>query len=74
MKTYAGNGCTDPFILDDLALIGGEGSVSRPGRFTPVTHWIGSWVGARAGEDDVERKQILPPTGTQNATSRPSSL
>jgi hypothetical protein len=36
------------------------------GRFTPVvralgTHWLGGWVGSRAGLDDVEkRKSTLP--------------
>jgi hypothetical protein len=29
------------------ALVGGERLASRPGRFTPGTHWIGSWVGPR---------------------------
>jgi hypothetical protein len=43
------------------ALIGGEWSTSRPGRFTPGeiaprTHWIGGWVDLRAGLDDVKRK------------------
>jgi hypothetical protein len=41
------------------ALVGGEWSALRPGRFTPgetapSIHWIGSWVGLRAGLDDVE--------------------
>jgi hypothetical protein len=41
------------------ALVGGEWSASRPGRFipggkAPVTHWIGRWVGPRAGLDDME--------------------
>jgi hypothetical protein len=39
-------------------LDGGEWSVSRPGRFTPRergpgTHWIGGWVGPRAGLDTL---------------------
>jgi hypothetical protein len=38
------------------ALAGGEWSASRPGRSTsgekaPGTHWIGGWVGPRAGLD-----------------------
>jgi hypothetical protein len=42
------------------ALDGGEWSTSRPGRFTPGerdpgTHWIGGWVGLRAGLDDLEK-------------------
>jgi hypothetical protein len=40
------------------ALDGGEWSVSRLGRFitgekVPDTHWIGNWVGPRAGLDAV---------------------
>jgi hypothetical protein len=46
------------------ALAGGEWSVSRPGRFTPGerapgTHWVGGWVGPRAGLDDVEKRKFL---------------
>jgi hypothetical protein len=41
------------------ALVGGECSASRPGRFTsgeraPGTHCLGSWVDPRAGLDDME--------------------
>jgi hypothetical protein len=53
MKTYGG---VDVYIHIFLAsaLVGGEWSASRPGRFTPGerapgTHWIGEWVGPRAG-------------------------
>jgi hypothetical protein len=60
MKTYSG--CTDPSILDSV-LDGGEWSASRPGRSTPDTHWIGRWVGTRAGLDDAERRKILPVPG-----------
>jgi hypothetical protein len=43
------------------ALVGGEGSASRPGRFTPGegapgTHWIGGWVEPRNSLDDVEKR------------------
>jgi hypothetical protein len=43
-----------------LALDGGEWSVSRHGRFipgerAPGTHWIGSYLGTRAGFDAVEK-------------------
>jgi hypothetical protein len=56
------------------ALVGGEWSASRPCRFTPrvkapSTHWIGGWVGPRAGLDDVEK--ILDPTGTRTPTPQP---
>jgi len=41
-----------------LALDGGEWSASRPGHFAPGvrahgTHWIGDWVGPRAGLNAV---------------------
>jgi hypothetical protein len=40
-----------------------EWSASRPGRFTPregtpVTNWIGGWVGPRAGLDAVVKRKI----------------
>jgi hypothetical protein len=42
------------------ALVGGEWSASRNGRFTPGesapgTLWIGGWVDPRAGVDDMEK-------------------
>jgi len=45
------------------ALDGGEWSASCPGRFTPTerascTHWIGDWVGPRAGLDAVVKRKI----------------
>jgi hypothetical protein len=45
------------------ALDGGEWSDSRPGRFTskertPVTHWIGGWVGPRTVLDAVVKRKI----------------
>jgi hypothetical protein len=45
------------------ALDGREWSASRPGRFNPterapVTHWIGGWVGPRAGLDAVVKRKI----------------
>jgi hypothetical protein len=56
------------------ALVGGEGSPTRPGRFTPRgerapdTHWIGGWVGPRTGLDDAERRKILFLTGLELRT------
>jgi hypothetical protein len=41
-------------------LDGGECSASRPCRFSPRTHWIGDWVGPRAGLDAVTRKIPSP--------------
>jgi hypothetical protein len=42
------------------ALVAGEWSPSRPGRFTskeraPGTRWIGRWVGPRASLDYMEK-------------------
>jgi hypothetical protein len=46
------------------ALVGGEWSASRPGCFTlgeraPGTHWIGGWVGPRAGLGDMEKRKFF---------------
>jgi hypothetical protein len=41
-------------FLQESALDGGEWSSSRPGHFTPGTHWIGDCVGLRGGLDAVE--------------------
>jgi hypothetical protein len=47
-----------------MALDGGKWSASRSGRFTlreraPGTHWIGDWVGPRAGLDTVKQKYLV---------------
>jgi hypothetical protein len=54
------------------ALNEGEWSASRPGRFTPSeidpgTHWIGGWMGPRAGLDAVVKRKIPspPPPGIE---------
>jgi hypothetical protein len=54
------------------ALVTGEWSASRPVRFTPGekvsgTHWIGGWVGPRAGLDYMEK--IRDPNGTRTGRS-----
>jgi hypothetical protein len=60
-----------------LALDGGEWSASRPGRFTPWgnasgTHWIGGWVGPKAGLDAVVKRKIPSPCQDWNPqTSSP---
>jgi hypothetical protein len=53
MKIYGGVDVQIQVFLTS-ALVGGEWSASRPARFTagertPGTHWIGGWVGPRAG-------------------------
>jgi hypothetical protein len=54
-----------------LALDGGEWSVSCPGCFTPRErapgmHWIGCWVGLRAGLDTVLKRKISSPHQDSN--------
>jgi hypothetical protein len=73
MKAYWGNGAIAPRILD--LIIRWEWSASRPGCFTPRerapgTHWIGDWVGTRAGLYAVLRRKI--PSPYQDSHSRSS--
>jgi ribosome modulation factor len=51
MKTYGG-GTDAPFWIS--ALDGGE--LSAYTHFNPGNHWIGGWVGPRAGLEAVKRK------------------
>jgi hypothetical protein len=59
-------------------LVEGEWSLSRPCRFTPGertfgTHWIGGWVGPRAGLKDVEKRKFLTLPGLKlRALGRPA--
>jgi hypothetical protein len=44
--------------------------ISRPGRFTPpekepTSHWIGGWLGPRAGLDDVKKRNFLTVPGVE---------
>jgi hypothetical protein len=61
------------------ALVGGEWSNSRPGRFTPGekipgTHLIGGWVDLRAGLDDLEKRKFLTLPGLKLRTlGRPAN-
>jgi hypothetical protein len=70
MKVYWGNGSIAPRILD-LGTRLGEWSASRPGRFTPREraagkHWMGGWVGPRAGLNAVVKRKIpSPPPGIE---------
>jgi hypothetical protein len=51
------SGCIDLHFLDLGTSL--EWSASRPDRFAPGTHWIGGWVGPRAGLNDVEKGKLL---------------
>jgi hypothetical protein len=69
MKIYRKVDAEIHFCLTS-ALLGGEWSASRPGRFTPGerapgTHWIGGWVGPRASLDDMEERKFLTLRGLE---------
>jgi hypothetical protein len=40
------------------ALVWGDCSASRPGRFTPSAHCIGGWMAPRAGLNNVEKRKF----------------
>jgi hypothetical protein len=60
MKAYGGVDVQIHVLLTS-ALVVGEWSASRRGRFTPGTRWMGGWVGPRVGLDDVEKRKFLTP-------------
>jgi hypothetical protein len=65
-------------ILLTSALVGGEWSASRPGRFSPGegapgTHCVGGWVDPRSGLDDVEKRKFLTLPGLGLQTLGPSA-
>jgi hypothetical protein len=69
MKAYGGMDVYIHIFLNS-ALVRGNWSASRPGRFTPGervprTHWRGGRVGHRAGLDDVEKREILSLSGLE---------
>jgi hypothetical protein len=64
MKHYAVKAYGGVYVYTNVflatALVGGEWSASRNGRFTPGeiapgTHWRGGWVDPRAGLDGMEK-------------------
>jgi hypothetical protein len=75
LKAYWGSGVQLHALLNS-ALDGGEWSASRHSRFipregAPGTHWIGGWVGPRAGLDAVVKRKI--PSLCRNTKPRSSS-
>jgi hypothetical protein len=69
MKAYGEvDVCSHIFLTS--AVVGGEGSASRPGRFTPAerapcSQWIGGWIGPRASLDDGEKSKFLTLPGLE---------
>jgi len=53
-----------------LALDGGGWLASRPGHFTPGTHWIGGWVEPRTGPE-IKKTTSLPLPGIEARSSSP---
>jgi hypothetical protein len=73
MKAYGGVDVQIHILLTS-AVAGDEWSASRPGPFTPGTHWIGGWVNPRAGVDDVGKSKFLTPPGLEiRPVGRPAS-
>jgi hypothetical protein len=77
MKGYGGVDVQIHIFLTS-ALVGGEWSASRPGRFTPEerapsTHQIGGWVGPRAGLEYMESKKflVLPDSNSDPSVVQP---
>jgi hypothetical protein len=73
--THMGSGGIAPPLLTSV-LDGGEWSVSRPCRFNPGegapgTHWIGGWVGPKAGLEAVEETKNLALPGIEPGPSSP---
>jgi hypothetical protein len=63
MKTYVGVDVQVHIFLI-LALVGGESSASRSGRFTPwvrvlCIHWIEGWVDSRAGRGIIDKRKVF---------------
>jgi hypothetical protein len=67
MKAYGGVDVQIHIFLTS-ALVAGEWSDSRPGRFTPgerdhSTLWKGGWLDSRIGLDDMEKRKFLTQLG-----------
>jgi hypothetical protein len=78
MKAYGEADVYIPIFLT-LALVGGEWSASRSGRFTPResdsgAHWIGGWVASPNQSGQCREEKLLDPTRTQTPNPWLSSL
>jgi hypothetical protein len=59
-----------PTFFLTSALVGGEWSASRPGRFTPGerdpgTRWIGGWVSPSTGLNGLKKRKFLTLPGLE---------
>jgi hypothetical protein len=61
----------DLYIHSPLRLHGVVLNYLSTGTTLPFTHWIGGWVGPRAGLDAVEKREILLLSGIQPRPSSP---
>jgi hypothetical protein len=61
-----GSGGIDPLFL--TSAVGGEWSASRPGRFTPGTHWIGGFGYVCVLEEEEDRKERAKQNGLTTGT------
>jgi hypothetical protein len=69
MKAYGGVDVQSHIFLTST-LAGGEWSATHAGRLTsreraPGTHFIGGWVGPRAGLDDAGKRKFLTLSGLE---------
>jgi hypothetical protein len=64
IKTYGGVYVQIHVFLTS-ALVEGDLSASRPGRFTPGTQWMGGWVGHMTGLGDVENRTCFTSPGLE---------
>jgi hypothetical protein len=60
----------DPYFLDLGINFGVSGQIHAPAALprkerNPGTHWIGDWVGPRAGLGDVEKRKFLTLPGLE---------
>jgi hypothetical protein len=55
------------------ALVGGEWSASRPGRFTSGPHWIGRLGGPQIRFGRPGEEKVIEPAGTRTPTPPSSS-
>jgi hypothetical protein len=75
MKMYWGDGGTTTCILNLSTRLEVSGQLqvlaTLPWGKSPGIHWIGDWVGPRAGLGVVAKKEIPDPAGNQTSVAQP---